>query len=73
MLDRHCADVGRDPATIERSVNVRLSAGDDPLGVLQPAVSRWHDAGADVCIVYLGTPHDNAFMEPLAAALAEIG
>ena len=72
MLDRHCADVGRDPASIERSVNVRLAAGDDPRA-LQPAVSRWKDAGADVCIVYLGTPHDAAVMEPLAAALAEVG
>ncbi len=72
VLERHCADVGRDPSEIERSVNVRLLAGADPQS-LQPAVQAWKDAGADVCIVYLGTPHDAAVLEPLAAALAEIG
>ena len=29
--------------------------------------------GADVFIVYLGIPHDAAVLEPLAAALAEVG
>jgi F420-dependent oxidoreductase-like protein len=72
VLERHCADVGRDPAEIERSVNVRLTAGQDPRE-LQPTVAAWKDAGADVCVVYLGTPHDAAVLEPLAAALAEIG
>jgi alkanesulfonate monooxygenase SsuD/methylene tetrahydromethanopterin reductase-like flavin-dependent oxidoreductase (luciferase family) len=72
VLDRHCADVGRDPSEIERSVNVRLNAGADPRA-LQPAVAAWKDAGADVCVVYLGTPHSAAVMEPLAAALAEVG
>ena len=72
VLERHCADVGRDPSEIERSVNVRLMAGDDPRS-LQPAVQAWKDVGADVCIVYLGTPHDAAVLEPLAAALADVG
>lgn len=72
VLDRHCADVGRDPGDIERSINVRLGARDDPRS-LQESVAAWRDAGADVCIVYLGAPHDAAVMEPLAAALAEIG
>ena len=72
VLERHCADVGRDPSEIERSVNVRLLAGADPRS-LQPAVQAWKDAGADVCIVYLGTPHDAAVLEPLATALADVG
>ena len=72
VLDRHCAQVGRNPSEIERSVNVRLVAGDDPR-VLQQSVAAWRDAGVDVCIVGLGTPHDAAVMEPLADALAEVG
>ena len=72
VLDRHCADVGRDPVSIERSVNVRLAAGDDPRS-LQPVVASWKDAGADVCIVYLGTPTYPAVMEPLPAALDDVG
>ena len=31
VLDRHCADVGRDPAEIRRSVQVRYSGDDDAL------------------------------------------
>jgi len=72
VLDRHCADVGRDPADIERSVNVRLGAGADPRS-LQPTIGAWKDAGVDICVVGLGTPHDPAVMEPLATALAEVG
>lgn len=72
VLDRHCADVGRDPGEIERSVNVRLNAGQDPASI-QDQVAAWRDAGADVCIVYLNTPHDAQVVEPLAAALAEVG
>jgi alkanesulfonate monooxygenase SsuD/methylene tetrahydromethanopterin reductase-like flavin-dependent oxidoreductase (luciferase family) len=31
VLDRHCADVGRDPAEIRRSVQVRYAGDDDAL------------------------------------------
>ena len=72
VLDNHCADVGRDPGEIERSVNVRLEAGQEPRSI-QDTVAAWRDAGADVCIVSLNAPHDAAVVEPLAAALAELG
>jgi hypothetical protein len=36
-------------------------------------VAAWRDAGVDVCVVYLGTPHDAGVIEPLAKALAEVG
>jgi F420-dependent oxidoreductase-like protein len=72
VLDRHCVDVGRDPSEIERSINVRLAAGHDPRE-LQDAIAAWRDAGADICIVNLGTPHDAAILEPLAATLADVG
>jgi hypothetical protein len=72
VLERHCADVGRDPSEIERSVNVRLNHGQDPREIL-PTVAAWRDAGADVCIVYLNTPHDASVTEPLAQALLDLG
>lgn len=71
VLERHCADVGRDPSEIELSVNVRLGPTDDPRAA-QPKVAAWKEAGADVCIVYLGTPHSPAVLAPLAEALAEV-
>ena len=33
MLERHCADVGRDPAQIEHSANALLVLSDDPAEV----------------------------------------
>ena len=71
VLDAHCAEVGRNPGEIERSVNVRLARGQDPRQ-LQPEIERWRDAGVDVCIVYLDAPHDPEAVGPLADALAEI-
>ncbi len=53
-------------------MNVRLAHGQDPREI-QAEVAAWRDAGADVCIVYLNTPHDASVMEPLAAVLAEVG
>lgn len=72
VLDAHCADVGRIPTEIERSVNVRMATGRDPRE-LQPIIEGWRDAGADICIINLSTPHDPDVVEPLATALAEIG
>ena len=45
----------------------------DIAALLKLMVAAWRDAGVDVCIVGLGTPHDAAVMEPLADALAEVG
>lgn len=72
VLDAHCADVGRDPSEIERSVNLRIGASQDPRE-LQPIIEQWRDAGADICIINLSTPHTPDIVEPIAAALAEIG
>jgi F420-dependent oxidoreductase-like protein len=37
VLDRHCADIGRDPSEIRRSVQVRIPATPDELLALAPA------------------------------------
>jgi F420-dependent oxidoreductase-like protein len=70
VLERHCADVGRDPTEIERSVNVRLAADQDPRQLQEP-IAAWRDAGADIVIVGLAD-HDPELVEPLASALAEL-
>jgi F420-dependent oxidoreductase-like protein len=64
VLHQHCADVGRDPSEIECSVNLRFQPNRGGIGGLVEQVQRWVDAGADVGIVYLDTPHSP---EPLAA------
>ena len=51
VLDRHCADEGRDPSTIERTaaVNGTLSADE---------VEQWVAAGAEHLILGIGAPFD---------------
>ena len=69
VLRERCAEVGRDPSEIETSVNLRLEPDADPTS-LQRQVEAWREAGADICIVYLGTPHRASVVAPLAEALA---
>lgn len=57
VLDGWCKEVGRDPATIERSVSPRQ--GDDP--------SEYVDAGATHIIIGMGEPWDFAAIEKLVA------
>jgi F420-dependent oxidoreductase-like protein len=69
VLYAHCAEVGRDPAEIRLSAQVRFD-GD-------PARTAAHAAalgavGADLAIVYLPPPHTPAVLEPLANALAAL-
>jgi len=59
LLD--CADIGRDPAQILLSSQVRFT-GD----AAQTA------AGAELAIVYLPPPHTATVLEPLASALSEL-
>jgi alkanesulfonate monooxygenase SsuD/methylene tetrahydromethanopterin reductase-like flavin-dependent oxidoreductase (luciferase family) len=50
VLDDWCADVGRDPAEIERTVAIRP----DEVG----SVDAYVDAGAQHVIVMMGPPYD---------------
>ena len=68
VLHGHCADVGRDPAEIEVSVQVR--AGSDSAAVAAEAATLV-DAGAQHVIVGFRAPFDPALLEPIATALQE--
>ena len=72
VLLRHCADLGRNPAEIETSVNIRYDASMSPSAVAD-AAARWAEAGVDVAIVYLAPPHDPSVLAPIADALRAAG
>ena len=69
----HCADLGRDPAEITCSVNVRLDS--DAAADLDAAVrtaAAYQQAGLDLAIVGLPTGATPALLEPLASRLASL-
>lgn len=69
VLFRHCADVGRDPADILLSVQLRFTG--DPAQTAADAAA-FAAAGAGLAIVYLPPPYTPAVLEPLACALSEL-
>jgi F420-dependent oxidoreductase-like protein len=69
VLHQHCADIGRDPASIMLSAQVRFE-GD--YGAVAGAAFELGSAGADLVNVYLPPRHTPAVLEPLASALAQV-
>ena len=67
VLHGHCAAVGRDPAEVEISVQVR--AGADPNAVADEAAALAR-AGAQHVIVGVRPPFEASRLEPIAHALA---
>jgi F420-dependent oxidoreductase-like protein len=67
VLHRHCADIGRDPAEILLSSQVRYDG--DPAATAACA-AQFGEAGAELAIIYLPPPYTPAVLEPLANALA---
>jgi F420-dependent oxidoreductase-like protein len=67
-LAERCAEIDRDPATIERSVNLRF----DPAagaGALAENAAAFAAVGADIVVVGLPAPHTASVLEPIADAL----
>jgi probable F420-dependent oxidoreductase len=62
VLDRHCADNGRNPREIERTAAVNAADVED-----EAQVQEWLDAGAEHLIVMTGAPFDLAPVERLLA------
>ena len=69
VLDRHCADVGRDPATIRRSVQIRV--GDD-FDEVRRKVEEFVAVGISDPLLILQTDDPVARAERLAEALPRL-
>jgi F420-dependent oxidoreductase-like protein len=72
VLREHCASVGRDPSEIMTSVMLRLGPGGEPGPVAEQA-AQFRDAGADMAVVNLPSPHQVDHLEKLAGALESVG
>jgi F420-dependent oxidoreductase-like protein len=69
VLAQHCADVGRDPAEI--LISSHLPFGGDPAATAATA-AQLGEAGVQLAIVQLPSPHTPAVLEPLAEALSQV-
>lgn len=71
ILHDHCAAIGRDPAEITTSTHLRFDPATGP-GPIAELAAALDEAGMDVGIVSLPPPHDPAWLEPIAEALAPL-
>jgi hypothetical protein len=69
VLYQRCADIGRDPAQILLSSQVRFTGNPAQTAAASAAFGA---AGAGLAIVHLPPPHTPAVLEPLASALSEL-
>jgi F420-dependent oxidoreductase-like protein len=74
-LVQHCADVGRDPAEITCSVNVRMDEEldlDKSIALAAESAAEFRDAGVDLAVINLPLRAEPAVLAPLAEALAPL-
>lgn len=69
VLLSHCAEIGRDPATIRRSVHVMWPNDAEPAALAAQAAD-FAAAGVDLVIFSMRGPFEVRLLEPLAHALA---
>ncbi|HLL78210.1 MAG TPA: LLM class F420-dependent oxidoreductase [Ktedonobacteraceae bacterium] len=69
VLDEHCAAIGRDPNTIERSVQFRVTP--DDLRNLRDTIRTYVNAGATHLILGLIYPYPEGIVSRLAEEVAE--
>jgi F420-dependent oxidoreductase-like protein len=69
ILDGHCAAIGRDPATIERSVQVLVIPTD--LTVARDRLRGYINAGATHLVIYLRAPFPEGIVQLAASEIAE--
>jgi F420-dependent oxidoreductase-like protein len=68
VLDQRCAEIGRNPADIRRSVHLMWSEDADP-GEMAAAAAEYAEIGVDLVIFSMRAPYRVARLEPLATAL----
>jgi F420-dependent oxidoreductase-like protein len=71
ILVAHCEDLGRDPAEITCSVNVRIDP-DQPLDNAVAQAAAYGQAGVDLVVMNLPVDASPSVVAPLAKALASI-
>lgn len=69
VLDAHCAAVGRDLATIERSIQMAINPND--LSITRNAIRDFVEAGATHIILNLRPPFPQGIVQRLADEVAE--
>ena len=69
-LVEHCERLGRDPAEITCSVNVRLDGG---IEAAAEQAAAYRDAGVDLAIMNLPHRAEPGILAPLAEALSALG
>ena len=69
VLLGHCADVGRDPGEITRSIHLGLDPGSDP-GQLVATAQEFFAVGVDLVVWSMRGPIEAGRIEPLAEAIA---
>jgi F420-dependent oxidoreductase-like protein len=71
VLDAHCKDVGRDPADVESSVNVRFDRAAGPTATAEQAAALGA-AGVDLVVIGMPSPYDPRDVDLVADALAAV-
>ena len=67
VLEKHCADLGRNVDDITISTHVRYNGNE--YGPLRDEIAALGENGLDLAVVYLQPPHTAAMVEELAKAL----
>lgn len=64
LIDQYCAEIGRDPATIRRSMQTRVDPAN--LGAARDTLREFVNAGASHLVLYLSAPYPSDIVTRLA-------